>query len=100
MLKNKDINILCDIEELLHKYIKNDNTKEREKNYDLWIDYWNIVENIIQVKKQASKKSNDYNKRNRERHRYTNNLYNARKNNDIKKIEYYTKKIKELNNKK
>ena len=90
-IKNEDLRILCDIEALLHKKIKQSNKKE----YELWLEYWNMVERFCQEKDLSRRKSNNYNKNNAEYHRLNNNLYQARKRNNKEKIELYIKKIEE-----
>lgn len=61
MLNNNDIKILCDVEKILHNYIKNDD----DNNYDLWTSYWNVVEKIIQNKNKRNLKAAQLKKRKR-----------------------------------
>lgn len=95
IIKNEDLDIMIQVEELLHtKLTCNDEVDDDE--YDIWCKYWNLVERLIVNKKTAIKRSNNWNKHNIEYHRFSNNLYNARKRKDKKRIEYYTKKLEEL----
>lgn len=109
VVKNDDLDIMIEVEELLHKKLEETNGikdefdgkdyyyfDENDKEYEIWCKYWNLVEQLIGDKKEVSKKNADYNKRHAEYHRLSNNLYNARKRKDNKKIEYYTQKLKEL----
>lgn len=98
-IKNEDLKVMIEIEELLHRFLEeNQSIDENNKDYDLWISYWNIIERFINDKKTANKKSTGFNKRNAEYHRLMNNLCNARKRKDKKKIEYYSCKLEELRN--
>lgn len=56
----------------------------------------NIISTQKTNKKIASEVTNSYNKKNKERHRITNNIHNARKNNNQEKLEYWTKRYNEL----
>lgn len=109
VIKNEDLDVMIDVEMLLHKKlvatngIKDDfNDKEyyyfdeNDEEYEIWCKYWNLVERLINDKKEVNKRSADYNKRHAEYHRLSNNLYNTRKRKDYKKIDYYTKKLEEL----
>lgn len=113
VLKNEDIAIMVEVEDLLHKKLVETNGikdiyeekeyyyfDENDKEYEIWTKYWNLVERLINDKKAINKRSADYNKNNAKYHRLSNNLYNARKRNDTKRIEYYTKKMEEYKNKK
>lgn len=90
IITNKDIKVMVDVEELLHKKI------ETEEEGNLWTDYWNIVEKFIQHKKYASIKSNEYNKKNKDYHRITNNIYNNRKIGNVEKVAYWENELKKL----
>lgn len=109
VIKNDDLDVMIEVEILLHKKLiatngikDNFNGKEyryfdeNDEEYEVWCKYWNLVERLLNDKKEVNKRSADYNKRHAEYHRLSNNLYNARKRKDNKKIEYYTKKIEEL----
>lgn len=105
-IKNEDLELMCKIEELLHKKLVQTNGikdkdgdnyyfSEDDKEYALWVDYWNMVENLISAREKDRKKSRDFNANNKEYHNLNNNLYQARKRNNKKQIELYTKKIEE-----
>ena len=113
VITNDDLDIMCKVEHLLHKKLEETNGikdtfkgkeyyyfDENDKEYEIWVKYWNMVEKFCQVKDISRKKARDFNKNNAEYHRLSNNLYGARKRNDTKRIEYYTKKIEEYKNKK
>lgn len=109
IITNDDLKIMVEVEDLLHKKLeitngikdKNDIIfDENDEEYEIWIKYWNMIEKFIGNKKKANKRSADYNKKNAEYHRLSNNLYNARKRKDTKRIEYYTEKLDEYKRKK
>lgn len=105
VITNDDLQVMVDVEELLYNKLVKTNSiadgdsyyfNENDKEYEIWNKYWNIVEKFISDKKAINKKSNQWNKNNAEYHRLSNNLYNARKNKNREKIEYYTRKLEEL----
>ena len=104
MIKNKDIKILVDVESLLHYKLKETNASEED--FNLWVEYWNLIEIIIQNKKNITKKVNQKNKTiYKERHKLNNKISYLRnkKNKTIEDLKEYNKLIdlrKELNNKK
>lgn len=113
VMTNDDLDIMIEVEDLLHKKLVATNGikdiykgeeyyyfDESDKEYEVWVKYWNMVERLINDKKAVSKRSAMFNKKNAEYHRLSNNLYSARKKNDTKRIEYYTKKLEEYKNKK
>lgn len=109
IITNDDLKTMVEVEDLLHKKleitngIKDENNiifDENDEEYEIWVKYWNMVEKFISNRKKANKKSAMYNKNNAEYHRLSNNLYNARKRKDTKRIEYYTKKLDEYKIKK
>lgn len=109
IITNNDFDIMFEVEDLLHKKLEitngiNDNGNiifdENDKEYEIWVKYWNMVERFIGQRKQANKRSADYNKKNKEYHRISNNLYWARKRNDKERIELYTKKLEEYKKRK
>ena len=113
VITNDDLEIMCKVEHLLHKKLEETNGikdtfkgkeyyyfDENDKEYKIWVKYWNMVEKFCQAKDISRKKARDFNKNNAEYHRLSNNLYGARKRNDKERIEYYTKKIEEYKNKK
>lgn len=47
-LTDKDLEIMIEIEELLHEKLAN--TDSKRKDWNLWTKYWNIVEVLCQQK--------------------------------------------------
>lgn len=112
VITNKDLEIMCEVEHLLHKKLEETNGikdtfkgeeyyyfNENDEEYEIWVKYWNMVERFCQAKDKSRKKARDFNKNNAEYHRLANNLYWAKKKNDKERIELYTKKIKEYKEK-
>ena len=112
VITNEDLEIMCEVEHLLHKKLEQTNGikdtfkgeeyyyfNENDKEYEIWVKYWNMVERFCQAKDKSRKKARDFNKNNAEYHRLANNLYWAKKKNDKERIELYTKKIKEYKEK-
>lgn len=69
-LKNEDLEIMCDVEELLHKKLVQTNGikdvykgkeyyyfNENDKEVDLWDRYWNMIEKLLQRKAESNKKN-------------------------------------------
>lgn len=88
-LTNKDMNLLCDIENLLHeKLVQTNGIKEvfegkesyyfdeNDKDYELWVKYWNLIENLIQ-RKQIKNKINS--QRIREKRKINKNYARSKK---------------------
>lgn len=110
IITNKDIKIMVEVEELLHnKLVKNNGIKDIDKNgeeyyyfdendkeYNIWVQYWNLVEKFIQHKKYANKKSNEYNKKNKDYHRIMNNICACRKSGNVERLEYWKNEMKKL----
>ena len=109
IITNDDLKIMVEVEDLLHKKLVETNGikdtfngedyhyfDENDKEYEIWVAYWNMVERFINDKQKASKKSAIYNKENAEYHRLSNNLYNAKKKNNAEKIKFYQDKLIEL----
>lgn len=114
MLKNNEIELLIKMENLIGKYsivifgedkdkvhhMKFYDGTEYDISNDDFIDFWNLIERCIQAKKERARKQNERNKKDMEYHRITNNITNAIKNNDQKRIEKYRKQLEEYNKKK
>ena len=68
ILKNEDIRTMVEVEELLHnKLIKTNGIKdtngsyyfdEDDKEYEVWVQYWNLIERIIKNKKDIEQNTN------------------------------------------
>lgn len=113
VITNEDLKIMVEVEDLLHKKLEITNGikdtfngkeyyyfNENDEEYEIWAKYWNMVERFCQAKDKSREKARNFNKKNAEYHRLSNNLYSARKRKDTKRIEYYTKKLDEYKAKK
>ena len=110
VITNKDLKVLVEVEELLHKKLVetnaikdiNENGKEyyyfdeNDKENEIWTQYWNLVEKFIQHKKYASKKQSEYNKRNKEYHRIMNNICACRKSGNLERVAYWESELKKM----
>ena len=60
-ITSEDLNIMCDVEILLHRKLEETNGikdtfngeeycyfDEKDKDYEIWVKYWNMVERFIQ----------------------------------------------------
>ena len=79
MLKNSEIDLLVKMENLIgnnEKLLFSDDGKGNNEAsgiaYSDFLDFINLIEKEMQVKKVASQKSNAYNKKNPEKHRKCN----------------------------
>ena len=113
ILKNKDIGIMVEVEELLHnKLIETNGIKdtngsyyfdEDDEEYEIWVQYWNLIERIIKNKKDRTKSVNDKNKTiYKARHKLNNQisyLRNKKKKNEqeIAKLERLLEKRDKMN---
>ena len=102
-LTNKDINTMIKIENLIgmneRKLFGEDKDTpfkmkwadgtEYEITYDDFTDFICLIEKQIEIKKQSAKTSAEYHRRDPRRHNITNNIANARKRGDKKKLEYW-----------
>ena len=99
IIRNEDLKVFVDVEDLLQKKISN------EEEYDLWCDYWNIIEKLIVEKKERNIVVNKRNKTiYKERHKVNNAISYLRnkknKNlNDKRRLEMLLKKREEMNKK-
>lgn len=111
-IKNEDLKIMADVEWLLHKKLEETNGikdtfegkeyyyfDEHDKEYEIWVKYWNMVERFIQHKCDVNKKQNQWNKDHREYHRITNNITSNRKSGNKEKLKYWQNKLKEYREK-
>lgn len=56
-IKNNDIDIMIEVEELLHKKLEETEEKtEDNKNWEIWTQYWNLVERTVKEKQEELKK--------------------------------------------
>lgn len=95
-IKKKDLQILIKVESLLYEKLKETNSLNNNYEYDLWLSYYNIVENIINDINKLNKRSNEWNKKNKDYHRIMNNLYDSKKRNNKEKINYWTNELLKL----
>jgi hypothetical protein len=81
IIKNEDLDLLIQVEELLHNKLEQTNGikdsyngkeyiyfDENDKDYEIWVKYWNMVERFIADKKVVNKRSANFNKKNAEYH--------------------------------
>lgn len=100
IIRNEDLKVFVDVEDLLQKKISN------EEEYDLWCNYWNIIERLIVEKKKNTEIVNNKNKTiYKERHKINNSIsYLRNKKNknqkDIEKLEMLLEKRNKMNQKK
>ena len=107
IINNEDIKLMANIESLLHEKLvqtnaikDNDYTQgyyfdENDKEYDLWCQYWKLVERFINDKKQQASKQNQWNKENKVYHRITNNITYHKARGNKEQLEYWRNKLKE-----
>lgn len=113
VITNEDLKIMIEVEDLLHKKLEETNGikdtyngkeyiyfDENDKEYEIWNKYWNMVEKFCQARDKSRQKAREFNKNNAEYHRINVNLYSAKKKNDKKRIELYSKKLEEYKEKK
>ena len=112
-IKNEDLEIMCEVEHLLHKKLEETNGikdtfngeeyyyfDENDKEYEIWIKYWNMVERFCQAKDKSRQKAREFNKNNTEYHRLNVNFYAAKKSGNKERIKHWKNKIKEYKEKK
>ena len=105
-MKNEDLEILKDIELYLYNInresyveqngifaIKKADIKD-EKALELYFKLYSIIEENSQKRKKLNEKSTEYNKKNKKYHNISNNLYQARKSKNTKRIEYWENEMK------
>ena len=95
-IKKKDLQVLIKVENLLYEKLKETNSLDNIYEYNLWIDYYNVIENIINDIDKLNKKSNEWNKKNKDYHRIMNNLYDSKKRNNKEKINYWENELLKL----
>ena len=93
IITNKDLGIMIEVEELLHKKLVETNAikdidengkeyyyfKEDDKENEVWTKYWNLIEKFILEKKERTKIVNEKNKTiYRARHKLNNKISNLR----------------------
>ena len=67
-IKNEDLEIMCEVEQLLHKKLEETNGikdtfegkeyyyfDKHDEEYEIWIKYWNMVEKFCQQKDLENK---------------------------------------------
>lgn len=94
MLKNSEIDLLVKMEKLIgnnEKLLFSDDGKGNNEAsgiaYSDFLDFINLIEKEMQVKRTASQKSNAYNKKNPEKHRKHNRDTARRRREEQKEIE-------------
>ena len=112
-IKNEDLEIMCEVEHLLHKKLEETNGikdtfegkeyyyfDENDKEYEIWIKYWNMVERFCQAKDKSRQKAREFNKNNTEYHRLNVNFYAAKKSGNKERMDYWQNQIKEYKERK
>lgn len=120
ILTNKDMEIMIEVEELLHKKLLETNAikdidkngkeyyyfDENDKENEIWTKYWNLVERLIINKKNRTNIINQRNKTiYKERHKINNTIsYLRNKKNktekDIERLNILLEQRNEMNKKK
>lgn len=120
ILTNKDMEIMIEVEELLHKKLLETNAikdidengeeyyyfDENDKENEIWTKYWNLVEKLIINKKNRTDIINQRNKTiYKERHKINNTIsYLRNKKNktekDIERLNILLEQRNEMNKKK
>lgn len=104
MLTKQEENTLIKIENLigLHEkqlFKKPTKVTTPEGDYiitkDDFIDFINLIEKHLQVRKQRNQKVNEFNKNHKEYHKIINSIHEARKTSNIKRLEYWQNKLNE-----
>lgn len=105
-MKNEDLEILKDIELYLYNINRESYVEQNgifairkadikdEKALELYFKLYSIIEENSQKRKKLNEKSTEYNKRNKKYHNISNNLYQARKSKNTKRIEYWENEMK------
>lgn len=108
MLRNDEIELLIKMENVIGLHsteifgTNKSNVIEigtQKISYDDFTSFINFIEKCVQAKKERARKQNERNRNDMEYHRLTNNITNAIKNNDTKRLEKYRKKLEEHKNK-
>ena len=118
IITNEDLKTMAEVEWLLHKKLEETNGikdtfngkeyyyfNENDKEYEIWIKYWNMLERLIVEKKNNTNIVNQRNKTiYKERHKLNNAIsYLRNKKNknthDIEKLEMLLEKRNKINKK-
>lgn len=62
---------------------------------DDFIDFMNLIERHLQIRKQMNEKANNFNKSHREYHNILNSIAGAKKHGNQERLEYWQNKLKE-----
>lgn len=89
ILRNEEIDIIKDAQEYLSGI-------NGEKAKDLYNRLSSLLTDSQQHKKTMSQKANEYNKKNKKKHRIMINIYNAKKSGNTKRLEYWQNELKVL----
>ena len=114
VLKNEDINLLIKMENLIGMnekklFGKNKNKKctvnwydNKKKIIDFndLINFMDLIERALQDKQKASDRANKFNKANKEYHRITCNMADAKRRGDMEKYDYWKQQLIEYKQKK
>ena len=105
LCKNKEIELLIKMENLIGTNEELLFGKNKDKIYKVdtakishedFVDFINLVEQFKNNKSNNNDRQKQWNKDNKDYHNAMNNLCNAKKKNDTKRIEKWTRKLEEL----
>ena len=107
-IKNKDLNTMIKMENVIGMFEKQIWGEHRDRPYKMtiygstydithndFIDYMNLIENILKAQQEASAKANAYNKAHKEYHNITVNMAHYKKKGNLEKYNYWKNKLKE-----
>jgi hypothetical protein len=114
VLKNEDINLLIKMENLIGMNEKRLFGKNKDKkctvnwydnttttiDFDDFISFMNLIERALQDKQKASDRANNFNKTNKEYHRITCNIADAKRRGNMERYEYWKQQLIEYKQRK
>lgn len=108
-IKNEDIHLLIKMENLIGMNEKTIFGKKKDKSvwidgmeitFDDFISYINLIDRILNNKKKLSDKANQFNKANKEYHRITCNMADAKRRGNMERYEYWKQQLVEYKQRK
>lgn len=114
VLKNEDINLLIKMENLIGMNEKRLFGKNKDKkctvnwydsttttiDFNDFVSFINLVERALQDKQKANDRANKFNKANKEYHRITCNMADAKRRGNTERYEYWKQQLVEYKQKK
>lgn len=109
LCKNEEIKLLIKMENLIGTNEELLFGKNKDKVYMVdkakishedFVDFINLVEQFKNNKSNNNDRQKQWNKDNKEYHNIINNICNARKRKDYKRLEYWNEKLEKLKNNK